>query len=148
MVSKLKRVLVPVVIKQNKKQDFYVKPINKSVSTRIDTITTGLSIITNSYIDYSGYTPKKYVTECHLKPKIGPFWYSESVTLHINSTKKKYKEKIYFMNKLHPSSWSEMMTIKTNDEPKNIVSECEVYIENPEPKEHVIHLQSLPVIEV
>nr|CAH7767071.1 unnamed protein product [Callosobruchus chinensis] len=110
-----------------------------------DSITTGLSIISNSYTDVSGFAPKKYVTECYLKPKTGPYWFSESVTLQTHSTKRRYNEKIYFMNRLHPCKWSERMTTKTNSQPTNVVSECEIYVEGVEPKEHTIHIPLQPV---
>ncbi|VEN57453.1 unnamed protein product [Callosobruchus maculatus] len=112
-----------------------------------DSVTTGLSIISNSYTDLSGFAPKKYVTECYLKPKTGPYWFSESVTLVTHSTKRRYNEKIYFMNRLHPCKWSERMTTKTKSQPSNVVSECEIYIEGVEPREHTISLQSVPVNE-
>nr|CAH7767072.1 unnamed protein product [Callosobruchus chinensis] len=143
-----KQVFVPVVIKRNRKNNsYYAKRINKNVKARShkDSITTGLSIISNSYTDVSGFAPKKYVTECYLKPKTGPYWFSESVTLQTHSTKRRYNEKIYFMNRLHPCKWSERMTTKTNSQPTNVVSECEIYVEGVEPKEHTIHIPLQPV---
>ncbi|XP_019872185.1 uncharacterized protein LOC109600474 isoform X1 [Aethina tumida] len=78
------------------------------VEEDVQQITT--SVVTNSRVDYSGSTPKKYKTTCYLEPKTVPTWYTESLLLKLDSTKKVYSEQVYFKSKLQPTKWSESMT--------------------------------------
>ncbi|CAH0554480.1 unnamed protein product [Brassicogethes aeneus] len=88
------------------------------------------SILTKSRFDYSGSAPKRYTTSCYIKPTPVPIWYTESLTLKINSTKRTYREQVYFKVKQRPYKWSETMTTEVMTCPKLHQNEAVVSVEN------------------
>ncbi|CAH0554482.1 unnamed protein product [Brassicogethes aeneus] len=133
---------VPAKIKLNQTNtEIFVDALLKNVKVRVlqdlskEKTTTNdnkseTSILTKSRFDYSGSAPKRYTTSCYIKPTPVPIWYTESLTLKINSTKRTYREQVYFKVKQRPYKWSETMTTEVMTCPKLHQNEAVVSVEN------------------